>query len=88
MTKTEMEKRFKRRKNVEQTAFNWAIAFTLLTIILLIQGDEMISLQGLAALAFTLLIFGWVIGLVHDILKKLELRKYDTGTLASIETKL
>jgi uncharacterized Tic20 family protein len=84
MTKTEAEKRFKRIKNFEQTVIIWSVGSLLLVMVLLIEGDTSIGLQALAGLAFILMIFGWMIGLLHRVLKKRELLKYDTGTLAMI----
>ena len=86
MTKTETEKRFKRRKNIEKTFVIWAVGFLLIAIILLIIGDTSISVQALAAIGITLMMYGWGLDLLHRFLKKRELRSYDTGSLAMIDT--
>ena len=86
MTKTEMEKEFKRRKQTEQTFIIWAFGLILIILLFLIIGERSISLQQLAVMAFMLMIFGWLIGSLHQILKKRELRRYDTGSLAMIDT--
>ena len=76
------EKKLKNMKKDERILMTWSIGFIWLLIAALVTGMQVISLQMLAAAVLGMMIAAVLLRAVRRIWEK----RFDTGTLAIIET--